>query len=170
MSDFKATVSETKSASGHAGFHVTGYEKIEYGFTFIDGIFDPSNTNLADCYKKWGRCLAVTDQNIYNVYGKQMEAYFQHHGLELKIHKTKIGEKVKTMPTLLSIVDSMNEFGIYRKVKKILLLGLSNGSINITCRSQCLSLEAALSQMLLGKSKRSIKHPISNEKVADSYF
>lgn len=118
MSDFKATVSETKSASGHAGFHVTGYEKIEYGFTFIDGIFDPSNTNLADCYKKWGRCLAVTDQNIYNVYGKQMEAYFQHHGLELKIHKTKIGEKVKTMPTLLSIVDSMNEFGIYRKVKK----------------------------------------------------
>merc|ERR1712000_164561 len=122
MSDFKATVSETKSASGHAGFHVTGYEKIEYGFTFIDGIFDPSNTNLADCYKKWGRCLAVTDQNIYNVYGKQMEAYFQHHGLELKIHKTKIGEKVKTMPTLLSIVDSMNEFGIYRK-EPVLVVG-----------------------------------------------
>ncbi|KAH7311830.1 hypothetical protein BKA65DRAFT_574434 [Rhexocercosporidium sp. MPI-PUGE-AT-0058] len=111
MSDFKGTVSETKSSSGHAGFDVTGYEKIEYGFTFIDGIFNPSNTNLADCYKKWGRCLAVTDQNIYNVYGKQLEKYFQHHGLELKIHKTKIGEKVKTMPTLLSIVDSMNEFG-----------------------------------------------------------
>merc|ERR1712225_130737 len=122
MSDFKATVSETKSASGHAGFHVTGYERIEYGFTFIDGIFDPSNTNLADCYKKWGRCLAVTDQNIYNVYGKQMEAYFQHHGLELKIHKTKIGEKVKTMPTLLSIVDSMNEFCIYRK-EPVLVVG-----------------------------------------------
>merc|ERR1712093_461966 len=85
-------------------------------------IFDPSNTNLADCYKKWGRCLAVTDQNIYNVYGKQMEAYFQHHGLELKIHKTKIGEKVKTMPTLLNIVDSMNEFGIYRK-EPVLVVG-----------------------------------------------
>merc|ERR1712093_484275 len=41
----------------HQSFHhVTGYEKIEYGFTFIDGIFGPSNTNLADCYKKWGRC------------------------------------------------------------------------------------------------------------------
>jgi len=148
MSDFKATVSETKSASGHAGFHVTGYEKIEYGFTFIDGIFDPSNTNLADCYKKWGRCLAVTDQNIYNVYGKQMEAYFQHHGLELKIHKTKIGEKVKTMPTLLSIVDSMNEFGIYRKVKLSGFLACK-WITNILCRSQCLSWEEASSQMLL---------------------
>lgn len=116
MSDLKATVVETKSKSGHNGFHVEGYEKIEYDFTFIDGIFDVKNSNLADCYRKWKRCLAVTDQNIYNVYGKQMEAYFAHYDLELKIHKTKIGEKAKTMPTLLSIVDSMNEFGIYRKV------------------------------------------------------
>lgn len=116
MSDLKATVTETKSSSGHNGFHVTGYEKIEYDFTFIDGIFNVENSNLADCYKKWGRCLAVTDQNIYNVYGKDMEKYFSHYNLELVIHKTKIGEKVKTMPTLLSIVDSMNEFGIFRKV------------------------------------------------------
>jgi 3-dehydroquinate synthase len=116
MSDLKASVSETKTSSGHVGFHVEGYEKIEYDFTFIDGVFDVNNPNLADCYKKWGRVLAVTDLNIFNVYGKQMEKYFQHYNLELKIHKTKIGEKAKTMPTLLSIVDSMNEFGIYRKV------------------------------------------------------
>lgn len=116
MSDLKATVQETKSASGHAGFHVEGYEKIEYDFTFIDGIFDLKNSNLADCYKRWKRCLAVTDQNIYNVYGQQMEAYFKHYDLELVIHKTKIGEKAKTVPTWLSIVDSMTQFGIYRKV------------------------------------------------------
>jgi 3-dehydroquinate synthase len=111
MSDLKATVSETK-----AGFHVEGYEKIEYDFTFIDGVFDVENSSLADCYSRWGRVLAVTDLNIYNVYGKQMERYFNHHGLELRVHKTKIGEKAKTIPTFLSIVDSMTEFGIYRKV------------------------------------------------------
>ncbi|KAL3421853.1 3-dehydroquinate synthase [Phlyctema vagabunda] len=122
MSDLKATVSETTSSSGHAGFHVEGYEKIEYDFTFIDGVFDPANPNLAECYKRWNRCLAVTDLNIYNVYGKQMEKYFQHYGIELKVHKTKIGEKAKTMPTLLSIVDSMTEFGIYRK-EPVLVVG-----------------------------------------------
>ena len=116
MSALKATVSETTTSADHAGFHVEGYEKIEYDFTIMDNVFDVKNPELANCYQKWRRCLAVTDLNIYNVYGKQMERYFEHHGLQLVIHKTKIGEKAKTIPTLLSIVDSMNEFGIYRKV------------------------------------------------------
>lgn len=116
MSDLQATVKETKTSSGHHGFHVEGYEKIEYDFTFIDGVFDVQNSNLADCYKRWQRCLAVTDLNIFNVYGDKMQRYFDHYNIELKVHKTKIGEKAKTMPTLLSIVDSMTEFGIYRKV------------------------------------------------------
>lgn len=55
------------------------------------------------------------DLNIYNLYGKQMEQYFSHHQLELKIHKTKIGEKAKSIETFLSIVDSMTDFGIIRK-------------------------------------------------------
>lgn len=57
---------------------------------------------------------------MYNVYGEQIEKYFEHYGLQLKMHKTKIGEKAKTIPTFLSIVDSMTEFGIYRKVLAIL--------------------------------------------------
>jgi len=122
MSDLTATVKETTASTGHVGFHVEGYEKIEYDFTFIDGIFDVKNTNLADCYKKWKRCLAVTDLNIHHLYGPQMKAYFEHHGIELKVHTTKIGEKAKTIPTLLSIVDSMNEFGIYRK-EPVLVVG-----------------------------------------------
>ena len=107
MSDMNASVTETK-----AGFHVEGYEKIEYDFTFLDGVFDKKNPQLADCFKRWQRCLAVMDLNIFNVYGPQLQAYFDHHNVELKIHKTMIGEKAKSMETLLSIVDSMNDFGM----------------------------------------------------------
>ncbi|KAI9668277.1 MAG: hypothetical protein M1821_001097 [Bathelium mastoideum] len=117
MSDLKATVKETKD-----GFHVEGYEKIEYDFTFLDGVFDTSNPNLAGCYEKWGRCLAVMDRNIFDTYGDQMQAYFDHFNLELKIHKTMIGEKAKSIETLLSIVDSMNTFGIFRK-EPVLVVG-----------------------------------------------
>ncbi|KAL9065047.1 MAG: hypothetical protein Q9157_007610 [Trypethelium eluteriae] len=117
MSDLKATVEETKK-----GFHVVGYEKIEYDFTFLDGIFDIHNPNLADCYERWGRCLAVMDRNIFDTYGDQMQAYFDHFNLELKIHKTMIGEKAKSIETLLSIVDSMNSFGIFRK-EPVLVVG-----------------------------------------------
>jgi 3-dehydroquinate synthase len=111
MSDLKASVSETKN-----GFHVEGYEKIEYDFTFVDGVFDVSNTQLADCYKRWGRVLAVTDKNVYGIYGRKMDDYFRHHGLHLKVHQCSIGEKAKTIETFLSICDSMTEFGIIRKV------------------------------------------------------
>ncbi|KAI9818381.1 MAG: hypothetical protein M1827_000439 [Pycnora praestabilis] len=117
MSDLTATVFETKN-----GFKVEGYEKIEYDFTFLDGVFNIENPQLAGCYERWGRVLAVTDMNIYDVYGEQMEKYFQHHKLQLKVHKTKIGEKAKTIPTFLSIVDSMTEFGIYRK-EPVLVVG-----------------------------------------------
>jgi 3-dehydroquinate synthase len=116
MSDLKATVAETP-----AGFHVEGYEKIEYDFTFIDGVFDTSKSDLADCYKRWGRCLAVMDSNIFNSYGEQMQKYFDHYKIDLDVHKTMIGEKAKSIDTFLSIVDSMNKFGIFRKVRVLVI-------------------------------------------------
>lgn len=107
----KATVEETAN-----GFQVAGYEKIEYGFTFIDNIFDVEKPELANCYKKWGRALAVMDSNIFEVYGERVQKYFDHYNLELAVHKTMIGEKAKSLETFSSIVDSMTTFGIIRKV------------------------------------------------------
>ncbi|KIW13573.1 hypothetical protein PV08_08762 [Exophiala spinifera] len=117
MSDLKASVAETP-----AGFHIEGYEKIEYDFTFIDGVFDARNRDLADCYQRWGRCLAVMDSNIFDVYGEQMQRYFDHYKIDLDIHKTMIGEKAKSIDTFLSIVDSMNKFGVFRK-EPVLVIG-----------------------------------------------
>ncbi|PSN64828.1 Dehydroquinate synthase-like protein [Corynespora cassiicola Philippines] len=117
MSDLQASVVETKN-----GFHVEGYEKIEYDFTFLDGIFNVENKQLANCYEQWGRALAIMDLNIFNIYGEQMQKYFDHYGMELKIHKTMIGEKAKSLETFCSIVDSMTEFGIIRK-EPVLVVG-----------------------------------------------
>ena len=113
MSDLQASVTETQQ-----GFRVQGVEKIDYDFEFLDNVFSVGNEQLAKCYAGWQRCLAVMDQNIYDVYGEQMQEYFGHHGIELKIHKTRIGEKAKSLETFTSIVDSMNEFGIFRKVAR----------------------------------------------------
>jgi 3-dehydroquinate synthase len=110
MSDLKASVSETST-----GFHVEGYEKIEYDFTFLDGVFEPQNAQLAKLYERWGRCLAIMDKNIYDLYGAQMQRYFAFHNISLQVHQTMIGEKAKSLETFTSIVDSMTEFGIIRK-------------------------------------------------------
>jgi 3-dehydroquinate synthase len=111
MSDMSATVSETPN-----GFAVAGYEKINYDFQFLDNVFAPINKQLADCYLKWGRVLAVMDENMKSLYGSDVKAYFDHYNLPLTIHAMPVGEKAKTVPTLLGIVDAMNEFGIIRKV------------------------------------------------------
>lgn len=52
---------------------------------------------------------------MFTLYGDQMERYFAHHGIALRVHKTMIGEKAKSVDTLLALVDSMNDFGVYRK-------------------------------------------------------
>ena len=120
MSDLKATVAERPD-----GFHVEGYEKIEYDFVFIDNIFDPTHSELADSYTKWGRCLAIMDTNIFSHYGKQMQEYFDHYNIDLQVHKTMIGEKAKSLDTFVSIVDSLTKFGLYRKVSN----AVSRGSL-----------------------------------------
>ena len=108
-----ATVSVTPQ-----GFAVAGYEKLNYDFKFIDNVFDPAKGDLADCYTKWGRVLAVMDENMKSIYGSAVQEYFDHHKLPLTIHAMPVGEKAKTIASLLGIVDAMNSFGIIRKVKK----------------------------------------------------
>lgn len=147
MSDLKASVSETPQ-----GFHVEGYEKITYDFTFVDGVFDIRNPGLADCYKPWGRVLAVTDKNVYGLYGDKMETYFNHYGLTLKVHTTSIGEKAKSVDTWLSICDSMTEFGIIRKVREFFRGCRLSNEAHMFSRNPCLSLVEDLSLTLLGKT------------------
>lgn len=112
MSDLQASVEETLN-----GFHVTGYEKIEHDFAFIDNVFDKQQPDVAKCYDRWGRCLTVMDQNMFGLYGQQIQEYFAHYNVDLTIHKMAVGEKAKSLDTLLKIVDSMTEFGIMRKVR-----------------------------------------------------
>lgn len=117
MSDLTAQVSETAD-----GFQVLGVERINYDFIFLDNVFHPSNTRLSNCYKKWGRCLMVADANICDIYGKDIDAYFKAHGITLTTHRTKIGEKAKTMETMLDICTAMTDFGIIRK-EPVLVIG-----------------------------------------------
>lgn len=48
--------------------------------------------HLAEIYKKWGRCLLVTDGIVHKQYKDQMEAYFAHHNIPLTIHVMPGGE------------------------------------------------------------------------------
>ena len=112
MSDMSATVTKTEG-----GLQVAGYEKISYDFHYCDGVFDVENPKLAKCYSSWGRVLVVLDQNMKNLYGRQVQAYFDHYELPVEFHAMPVGEKAKNIESLLGICDSMTRFGIIRKVR-----------------------------------------------------
>lgn len=131
MSDMKATVD-----SSNDGFTVNGFEELKYGFKFVDHIFDAKHTHLADIYKKWGRCLLVTDGLVHDAYGKDMKAYFKTHNIPLTIHVMPGGEIHKTMETMLSLVDAFADFGLIRKEP---ILSVGGGLVTDVCGFACAS-------------------------------
>ena len=117
MSDMSASVVETAD-----GFVVSGYEKLNYDFKILDGVFDVNHSELANCYTKWGRVLTVMDKNMSSLYGDEIKKYFDHYSLPITIHAMPVGEKAKTFESLLGICDAMTAFGIIRKVSSFYLL------------------------------------------------
>lgn len=117
MSTVQAKFEATETA-----FHVEGYEKIEFSLVFVNGAFDVQNTELAESYKNFGRCLAVVDHNVNRLYGNQIEAYFKHYNIDLTLFPVMISEPTKTMDTLLSIVDAFSNFNLVRK-EPVLIVG-----------------------------------------------
>ncbi|MFC5137959.1 sedoheptulose 7-phosphate cyclase [Actinomycetospora rhizophila] len=103
-------------------FHVEGYQKIDYSLVITDGVFAPGSTGLADAYRPYGRCLAVVDATVADLYGDAMRAYFAHHGIDLTVFPIAIDEADKTLRTAERIVDAFGDFGLVR-TEPVLVVG-----------------------------------------------
>lgn len=101
---------------------VQSKSETSYNYHFIDGLFDVANADLANQYRTHGRCLAIMDTNLESLYGEKMHAYFEYHNLPLTIASFSLSENEKTMRTLESMIDAMQDFGLNRQ-EPVLLLG-----------------------------------------------
>lgn len=117
MNTVRSNFQATESA-----FHVEGYEKIAFSLLVMEGAFDAKNTELAESYQKFGRCLAVVDANVNRLYGDQIQAYFEHYNIHLTVFPITITEPAKSLSTLEKIVDAFSDFGLVRK-EPVLVVG-----------------------------------------------
>lgn len=117
MSTVQAKFEATETA-----FHVEGYEKIEFSLVYVDGAFDLKNAELADSYRSFGRCLAVVDANVNQLYGFQIQEYFKYYNIELTIFPVTISEPAKNINTYISIVEAFSDFNLVRK-EPVLVVG-----------------------------------------------
>ena len=105
-----------------SSFHVEAYERIDYTLDIVDGVLDPQNLQLADCFSAQGRCLAVVDENVLALHGPALYSYFAAHDIDLTVHPVRIAETAKSLRTLESIVDAFSRFGLRRK-EDVLVIG-----------------------------------------------
>ena len=117
MGNVQATFRATEKA-----FHVEGYEKIDFSLLYVDGAFGVENSEIAESYRQFGRCLMVVDKTVYGLYGQQMHAYFKHHEIDLTVFPVTIKETDKTLRTFERIVDAFADFGLVRK-EPVLVVG-----------------------------------------------
>ncbi|EPQ28940.1 uncharacterized protein PFL1_03740 [Pseudozyma flocculosa PF-1] len=137
-SDMNAIVSEvpaTRNATG-PGYHVKGKEDLNYTYSFVDNVFDQQKEDLATYFQKWGRVLVILDENLNELYGSAINAYFGSHNIKPTLHVFKGGELHKTMDTMLSFVDAMDSFGLIRK-EPVLVVGggLASDVVGYACAS-----------------------------------
>ncbi len=117
MSGIQATFTATDSA-----FHVEGYEKIDFSLLYVDGVFQTENSEIADSYRQFGRCLMVVDQAVYGLYSQQIQSYFQYYDIDLTVFPVVIKETAKSLATVEKIIDSFVDFGLLRK-EPVLVVG-----------------------------------------------
>jgi 3-dehydroquinate synthase len=108
--------------ASETSFHVEAYEKIDYSLLIVDGVFSPENTELADSYRDFGRCLMVIDANVLALHHTRIHAYFDHHGIALTVFPVSIRETAKSLRTLERIVDAFGDFGLVR-TEPVLVVG-----------------------------------------------
>jgi demethyl-4-deoxygadusol synthase len=117
MSNLQARVTATDN-----NLHVEGHELIEYDLTYVDGVFDVANTELADAYRPYGRALMVIDETVYDLYATAIATYFDHHRITLVVLPVQIRETAKTLETFEQIVTQFDEFGLVR-TEPVLVVG-----------------------------------------------
>src|SRR6195952_1332353 len=113
---------ESTFTATDTAFHVEAYEKIDYSLLYVDGVFAPHNTELADSYLPFGRCLMVIDDTVDDLYGQQIRSYFDYHHIELTVFPVVIRETAKTWSTVERIVDSFGQFKLLR-TEPVLVVG-----------------------------------------------
>ena len=67
----------------------------------VDGVFDPNNQTLAEVYSRRGRCVAIIDRTVDELFGDSIRRYFEYHEIPLKLVSCRAWESDKTPETVL---------------------------------------------------------------------
>ena len=85
-------------------------------------VLEPTNETLSSIYKPLGRCIAIIDDKVANMYGKELDLYFKFHGIQFKALVYKGDEVDKEIENVEKILVDLKKHGISRN-EPVLIAG-----------------------------------------------
>ena len=102
---------EINSSESSLSFEVTATYQLQAQVKVVKGIFDVANPILADVYRSRGRCVAIVDQTVDELYGKSIRHYFDVHEIPLELLSCRAWESDKTPDTVHKLLAFLGKDG-----------------------------------------------------------
>lgn len=98
------------SGDGRA-FDICASYTLKATVKLVDDIFEPDNPTLANIYSHRGRCVAIVDQTVDQLYGKALRRYFEYHEIPLQLLPCRAWESDKTPATVHRLLQFLGKDG-----------------------------------------------------------
>ena len=102
---------EIKAVEDGRSFEISATFTLKSEVKLVDGVLNPSNPVLAEIYKTRGRCVAVVDQTVDELYGESLRDYFQQNEIALETLVCRAWESDKTPETVHKILQFLGKDG-----------------------------------------------------------
>ncbi len=99
------------TAGEDLSFEVTATYQLKAEVKVVKGIFSIANDTLASVYRSRGRCVAVVDQTVEELYGDTIREYFSAHEIPLELMICRAWESDKTPETVHRILGFLGKDG-----------------------------------------------------------
>lgn len=114
----------TSRANGnHRTWEVRTSRAVNYDVRETTDVLSPSNPTLLVGGRGTSRRFVVVDEIVYETRQKQLEEYFEHHGVEARILPVTATEPNKGFELFFHIARELDAFRLNRRTEPIIALG-----------------------------------------------
>ena len=85
-------------------------------------VLEVDNDTLSKIYKPLGRCIAIIDDKVFDIYGTEIKNYFAHHDITFKPLIYKGNEVDKEIGNVETILVDLKTYGVSRN-EPVLIMG-----------------------------------------------
>ncbi|MGR3174416.1 MAG: sedoheptulose 7-phosphate cyclase [Candidatus Scalindua sp.] len=105
--------------------HIKQKLDIDYSVFFLDGIFNYTiKGNPLSKLCDGRRIMVVLDDDVYKIYGKEIEGFFNKKNNIYYLHRLDASESIKNIFTVINLCEAANKFRMHRDS---LFIGIGGG-------------------------------------------